>query len=119
MGWTFTRRGLTIALLLAVSPASAPAQLPGEGDEEIARQRQIVERFAAVLERNPRRGTALDKIYGFHVENGSIEEFVKQLRKRVASKPDDGTGWLILGLVESQRSRDAAAVEALAKASEL
>ena len=26
-----------------------------------------------VLEKNPRRGTALDKIYGFHVENGSLE----------------------------------------------
>ena len=45
-----------------------------------------------VLERNPRRGTALDKIYGFHVENGTIEAFVKQLRERVAAKPDDGDG---------------------------
>ena len=61
----------------------------------------------------------LDKVYGFHVENGSIEEFVKGLRERVDEKPDDGTGWMILGLVESQRGRDAAAVEALSKAKEL
>ena len=73
MGWTFACRGLIVGLLLAAFPLSASAQLPSEGDEEVARQRQIVERFAAVLERNPRRGTALDKIYGFHVENGSIE----------------------------------------------
>jgi tetratricopeptide (TPR) repeat protein len=72
-----------------------------------------------VLERNPRRGTALDKVYGFHIENGSIEAFCQELRQRVEQKPDDGAGWMILGLVESQRGRDAAAVEALTKAQEL
>src|SRR5688500_15418957 len=76
-----------------------------EIDEELARQKQIVDRFLTVLERNPRRGTALDKIYGFHVENGTIEDFVKELRQRVADKADDGTGWMILGLIESQRGR--------------
>jgi tetratricopeptide (TPR) repeat protein len=97
----------------------AQATPPAENDEESARQRQIVERFLTVLERNPRRGTALDRIYGYHIENGTIEAFVKGLRDRVASQSDDGAGWMILGLVESQRGRDAAAVEALTKAKEL
>src|SRR5262245_54414044 len=97
----------------------AQAVPPAETDEESARQRQIVERFLTVLERNPRRGTALDRIYGFHIENGTIEAFVKGLRDRVAAQPDDGAGWMILGLIESQRGRDAAAVEALAKAKDL
>src|SRR5262245_6049127 len=103
---------LAAVVLLANGPdirqAAAQAPVVGETDEELARQRQIVDRFLTVLERNPRRGTALDKIYGFHIENGSIEQFVKELRDRVAAKPDDGAGWLILGLVESQRGRDAA-----------
>ncbi|HEY2412465.1 MAG TPA: DUF1583 domain-containing protein [Pirellulaceae bacterium] len=90
-----------------------------EIDEELARQRQIVERFVGVLERNPRRGTALDRIYGFHIENGTIEKFVKELRERVNAQPADGKGWMILGIVEAQRGRDSAAVEALAKAQEL
>src|SRR5262245_16592398 len=116
------RAGLVICLLFGgfsflVCANRAPAQPPT--DEETARQQQIIARFLTVLERNPRRGTALDKIYGFHIENGSIEEFVKQLRERTASKPEDGAGWLILGLVESQRGRDAAAVEALTRAKEL
>src|SRR5262245_23922665 len=116
------RAWLVVCLLLGglsflVCATRAPAQPPT--DEETARQQQIIARFLTVLERNPRRGTALDKIYGFHIENGSIEEFVKQLRVRTASKPEDGAGWMILGLVESQRGRDAAAVEALAKAKEL
>src|SRR6478736_5173244 len=99
-------------------PLVAQTTLPPDTDEEV-RQRQIIERFISVLERNPRRGTALDKIYGFHIENGSIETLAKQLEDRVAARPDDGTGWMILGLVESQRGRDAAAVTALTKANEI
>src|SRR5438132_12928393 len=114
-------RLLFAGLLLAsrITPAVGQTSASPATDEETARQQQIIARFLTVLERNPRRGTALDKIYGFHIENGSIEEFVKQLRERTASKPDDGAGWMILGLVESQRGRDAAAVESLAKAKEL
>src|SRR5690242_12661273 len=116
------RAWVFVCLLLAglwagMHGSRAAAQPPT--DEETARQQQIIARFLTVLERNPRRGTALDKIYGFHIENGSIEEFVKQLRERTTSKPDDGAGWIILGLIESQRGHDAAAVEALEKAKEL
>src|SRR5262249_3030377 len=82
-------------------------------------EKEVVERFFAVLERNPRRGTALDKVYAFHIEHGSLEAFVAQLRDRVKLTPDDGAGWLILGLIESQRSRDTVAVEALSKAAEV
>jgi len=104
----------------------ATAQVEGQSpsltaavDSEEARERELAERFFAVLERNPPRGTALDKTYAFHVEHGSLEAFVGQLRDRVTRAPNDGVGWMILGLVESGRSRDVAAVEALSKAAEL
>src|SRR5437762_652989 len=119
MRWSDARCGLFLVLLVASSQPPTAAQAPAESEAELVRERQIVDRFLTVLERNPRRGTALDKIYGFHIENGSIEEFVKGLRERVEKKPEDGAGWMILGLVESQRGRDAAAVEALGKAKEL
>src|SRR5439155_13132614 len=106
-------------LLAGLGPTPLAAQPPGEIDEELSRQKQIVERFVSVLERSPRRGTAFDKVYGFHVENGSIDGFVSKLRERVASKADDSAGWLILGLFESQRGRDAAAVEAFTRAKAL
>src|SRR6478672_8076892 len=110
---------LFIALSVSSFFSPARAQEPPATAEEESQQKQIVERFLTVLERNPRRGTALDRIYGFHIENGTIEKFVKDLSERVAAKPDDGAGWMILGLVESQRGHDAKAVEALAKAQEL
>ena len=51
-----------------------------------------------------------------HVERGILDTFIKSYRDRVANNPDDGTGWLILGLLEGQRGQDAAAVAALRQA---
>src|SRR5262245_63015969 len=123
---SFAARRLVLGLLaagiwlLAVHSWSLlPAQQPENTDGELARQKQVIERFVSVLERSPRRGTAFDKIYGFHVENGSLDEFVAKLRERTASKADDGAAWMILGLFESQRGRDVAAVEAFTKAKAL
>lgn len=58
--------------------AAAPpqsAEEPRDGDDE--RQRQIAARFLTVLEKNPRRGTALDRVYGYHVEWGTLDALVK------------------------------------------
>jgi tetratricopeptide (TPR) repeat protein len=120
-GWLVLVLSASIGLACWLQPPCLWAQaIPAaEIDEETARQRQIIDRFMTVLEKNPRRGTALDRIYGFHIENGTIEAFVQDLRNRVEAKPDDGTGWMVLGLVESQRGRDAAAVTALTKAKDL
>lgn len=99
-------------------PANESASVAPESDadETEARQRQIVDRFLVVLEKNPRRGTALDRIYGYHVERGTLEELVEKYRQRTAKEEGDGAAWLILGLLEAQRGRDAAAVAAFRKA---
>ena len=86
--------------------------------EDEQRQVQVAERFLTVLERSPRRGTALDRVYGHHVEFGSLDEFLAKLRKRVEDKPTDGVGWMLLGMFEAQRGEDANAVDAFRKAEE-
>ena len=50
--------------------------------EEDARELAALDRFAVVLEKNPRRGTALDKFYAFHVERGSLESTIAAYRER-------------------------------------
>ncbi|MEJ7636418.1 MAG: tetratricopeptide repeat protein [Singulisphaera sp.] len=96
---------------------SAKAPLASDApDAEDRRERVAMERFLTLLEKNPRRGTALDRVYGYHVERGSLDTFVKTYETRVAEDPKDGVGWTILGLLESQRGRDAAAVTALRRA---
>lgn len=82
------------------------------------RERQVMERFLGILESAPRRGTALDRVYGHHVERGTLDSLVKTYQERTANDPTDGASWLLLGLLESQRGRDAMAVAALRKAEE-
>ena len=107
----------SIALLAALAPSAAAAR-QDEPAADDARQKAAADRFLAILEKNPRRGTALDRVYGYHIERGDLELFVKTYQDRAKAKPDDGAAWLMLGLLESQRGRDAAAVEALRNAEE-
>src|SRR5262245_23586941 len=99
------------------SPADKPAadkDAPLSPEEQ--RERQVIDRFLSVLEKNPRRGTALDRVYGYHVERGSLEGLLARYRQRTEKDAKDGVAWLILGLVEAQRGKDAAAVTALKQA---
>ncbi|MES2789221.1 MAG: tetratricopeptide repeat protein, partial [Planctomycetota bacterium] len=108
----------------AVPPATkgAPEADPAATDDEDsanaeAKKEQLAaDRFLVVLEKNPRRGTALDKVYGFHIERGTLDQWLQQYKDRVAKDEKDGTAWLLLGLIESQRGQDAAAVKAFQKA---
>ncbi|AMV19156.1 DUF1583 domain-containing protein [Planctomyces sp. SH-PL14] len=90
-----------------------------ESDEEASRQAKVIERFLVVLEKNPRRGTALDKVYGYHIETGSIDALVQRYADQTTKNPQDGIAWMIRGLIEAQRGRDAMAVESFTKAAEL
>ena len=47
---------------------------------EEARELRAHERYLSLLEKNPRRGTALDRVYGYHVERGSLDAFIKSYR---------------------------------------
>ena len=111
-GWINRLVVATVSLFLHVwlLPCNGLEQDSIEAEQQ--REKKIVERFVTVLERNPRRGTAFDRIYGHHVEWGTLDEFAQQYRTRAAKDGEDGTAWMIVGLVESQRGRDADAVEA-------
>ena len=79
-----------------------------------------MERFLAVSwSRDPRRGTALERVYGYHVERGTLDALLKSYRDRASKDPVDGLPPLLIGLIESQRGRDSAAVAALRDAERL
>ncbi len=100
---------------LSLPLAAQVAELEALSDEE-QRQMKVMERFVSVLERSPRRGTALDRVYGHHVEFGTLDDFLEELRDRVKKAPDDGVGWMLLGMFEAQRGEDANAVDAFREA---
>lgn len=113
-------RWFLVVLVLGLVPAvrtSAQEDADAAAEDE-AKQTQIAERFLGVLEKNPRRGTALDRVYGHHVEFGTLDTFLGGLREKVKKTPDDGAAWMLLGLFESHRGEDGKAVEAFLKAEE-
>src|SRR5438128_4879917 len=112
---------LAMSLLLlsgwaAWSVAQAPSRpaTPATEDAaaEEAKDKAIAERFRKVLETNPRRGTALDRLYGHHVEYGTLDKLIGDYTARTKANAKDGVAWMIIGLLESQRGKDAAAVAA-------
>ncbi len=106
---------LWLTLFLRVAALAQQADRAELSDEE-QRQVAIAERFLSILEKNPRRGTALDRIYGHHVEFGTLDPFMASIRQRVENDPKDGTGWMLLGLFEAHRGNDAAAIDAFRRA---
>ena len=83
---------------------------------EEAKSVKIADRFFSILEKSPRRGTALERVYGHHVEFGTLDEFLQGLRDRTKNAPEDGTTWMLLGMFEAHRGEDSDAVDALLKA---
>jgi WD40 repeat protein len=77
-----------VSVLEGVAEPPPAKDTPSNPDEE--RERQIIERFLTVLEKNPRRGTALDRVYDYHVERGSLEPLLKRYRERTTQDAKDG-----------------------------
>ena len=87
--------------------------------EEQRRAQVAYERFLQVLQRQPKPGTALDRVYGFHVERGTLAAFISSLQRKATSNEssdDIGAAWMLLGLVELQRGKDSEAAVAFREA---
>ncbi|HTK76315.1 MAG TPA: tetratricopeptide repeat protein, partial [Gemmataceae bacterium] len=102
------------ALVMAVG--SAVSQSPDAPNADEQREKLVMDRFLSVLEKNPRRGTALDRLYGHHVERGTLDKFIADFTDRTKKDPADGTAWMLIGLVEAQRGKEANAVTAFKQA---
>ncbi|MBC7818006.1 MAG: tetratricopeptide repeat protein, partial [Planctomycetaceae bacterium] len=108
-------------------PTAEGAQGEPESDEanaEDAEARKSAERFLMVLERNPRKGTALDKVVEFHVDHESLADLIARLREKAGAadkgKPDEaGRAWLVVGLVEASQGDAESAQTAFERAEEL
>jgi tetratricopeptide (TPR) repeat protein len=115
VGFTHVSRAIAQASPDAASESTDVDSIDAEEQKQI----ELANRFMGILEKNPRRGTALDRVYGHHIEFGSLDAFIKQLRDELTKDIDNGAKWIILGLIESQRGEDLAAIEAFNQAEQL
>lgn len=107
---------------VAVAQASAATQTSAaaaEATEDEAREQKVNDRYLQLLKRSPRKGTSLDRIYGFHVDRGTLDAYLKSLADEVAAGDPDGGASMILGMMEMRRGRDAASKNAFEKAEQL
>jgi tetratricopeptide (TPR) repeat protein len=116
------------ACLLLLAAGTVASTSHGQGESSTAataretaeeqKERITAERFLQLLKKRPRLGTALDRIYGYHVGRGSLDEFCAALEAQ-ATRDKDGNLWLILGMVQMQRGQDAVAAACFGKAEDL
>lgn len=92
---------LFILSILAVAPAGGI--VAQDVDPEEALQRRHFDRYLKLLLRQPRRGTAFDRVFAFHVDRGAVDEFSETLR---AEAGEDAAYSMVLGLLELRRGRD-------------
>src|SRR5262245_3459296 len=107
--------GLMVSGLVGRAAIGQPDQL-GPPTVDDAEDRRVLVQLLAALEKNPRRGTVFDRIYGLSVERGRIDELLGRYRSRSQGPRPEGAAWMISGLLEAQRGRDAAAVSAFREA---
>ncbi len=100
------------AIAFVLHLAALDSAIQTQGQPASAEQRNI-ERLLETLEKTPRKGAVLDKVYGYHVELGTVDRLVQSYQSRVERDPKDGAAWQLLGLIELERGRDAAAAAAL------
>ena len=62
--------------LLGQEPSTSSSN---EESEEDKKERITAERFLELLKKKPRLGTALDKVYGYHVSRGSLDSLTATL----------------------------------------
>ena len=117
----------TVAAVLICFLAWPLAVSAQEQTDVAAQEKVVADRFLKVLLKRPRPGTSLNQVYGFHVRNGSLNRFLSSLQTvtdQVADKEnladaDPGASLMILGLIQLQRGKSTAAVQALRQAKEL
>ena len=120
--WTWSLVLAASVCAIAASPQNQTA--PADDDPAVAEDaeaRKSAERFLMVLERNPRKGTALDKLVEFHVDHESLDELITRLREKAEATEfeDSGRAWLVVGLIESSQGDAEEAQVALERADEL
>ncbi|MEM6691980.1 MAG: hypothetical protein AAF664_21305, partial [Planctomycetota bacterium] len=97
---------------LAFFATTVGAQTPPD------RAKQTADRFLQVLERRPTPGTALDRVYAYHLQAGTLDELIdgqeKSYEEKVQANAPEAAARhaTLLGLLHSRRGDQPSAVEA-------
>ncbi|MEP3478448.1 MAG: tetratricopeptide repeat protein [Fuerstiella sp.] len=117
--------GTYFVIAVLIHTLAWPLTVPALGQTDVVQQEKVAaDRFLKVLIQRPRPGTSLNQVYGFHVRNGSLDRFLTSLQtvpdqvagEKTLASADTGASLMILGLIQLQRGKSDAAVQALKQA---
>lgn len=98
----------TLAILIFASALQCQLTVADEEQREATAVRAYG-RYLQLLRRSPKEGVSLDRVYGFHVDRGTLDEFILSLRQESDKSDANGSAAMLLGLIESRRGQDSAA----------
>lgn len=105
-----------VILLLAVSLSwGSSAVFADEDTAELRAEQKAAKLNAAYLQRLkrlPGPGAALDKVYAFYLDRGTLGTLLQELRESSVATDGDGSDALLIGLIEQRRGRFAEAKSA-------
>ncbi|MEZ6061325.1 MAG: tetratricopeptide repeat protein [Planctomycetaceae bacterium] len=104
------------SVLFSVGAGSSCRPATAFVQDQNSRDAKLTERYLSLLKKNPRKGTAFDKVYAFYSEQRTLDDFVTSLADAVVADAADGSNAMILGLVEARRGNHAEASAAFAVA---
>lgn len=108
--------------IVFAATAKAYAQPGSEPTAEEQKEKIAADKFLDLLIKKPATGTALERVFGYHVERGTLAgllEKLSQTAEQASDTEEAGRHYLLIGLLQLQRGEDAQAVKALGKAQSL
>ena len=78
-----------------------------------------VQRFMQILERNPREGTSLDKVYAYYFSSGKLDELITRIETEASRNSYDAGKRVLLGLFYEKSGKESKAIENYRDATEL
>ncbi len=114
--WLRTFLGLCVVFAVT---AKVYAQSGSEPTAEEQKEKVAADKFLDLLIKKPATGTALERVFGYHVERGTLAgllEKLSQTAEQASDTEEAGRHYLLIGLLQLQRGEDAQAVKALGKA---
>jgi predicted Zn-dependent protease len=120
------RRSLTLWLCVCscaqfgATPGADLSLFAQETNQTQPQQELDIKRYESILLQAPKKGTALDKVYEYHVQRADLDNYLKRLASNTdSSSASSANVMAAIGLLESCRGRELPAIDWLRKAESL
>ncbi|MFO0999227.1 MAG: tetratricopeptide repeat protein [Planctomycetaceae bacterium] len=91
---------------------AAPNHDSESESHEEAQELAANERFLELLRKQPKPGTALDRVFSFYQDRGTLEQFLSEQRTMMTDGDPEGVACLLVGLIETKQGNHSAAEKA-------